>query len=300
MKTHINGNAEELHQLFPAPNYESSYRSYWSSPEAWASWCLNFDRKTAWTDSAWAIGDKAWYGTDTLEEAVDLARNGWKEGVNKAQSLLNRIKAEHPIQLKPKRYGIAGTHPDVPRAISGNPLNMHQKDDAAGKRKIITLLSEMGASCGHGPEEFVNRAAVVAALIDAIEASGYACDVITYSNAISCDNHTSLHSCIVKNSNQPVDIARLAFGLGHPGMFRRFAFVEKCSEENKNLGYGLGYTKKLEEMYGISEFKEKNIFILRGINDTKVFKTEESAKTEGVKYIIDYLKEQGFPLYVKS
>lgn len=299
----VDGDAGELRQVLPPPleKYKKSFRSYWSSPESFGRAVRAFDRKKAWHNSAWTGTGKDWYGTDTMEEALELAENGWQEGTQKVSRLQNRILAKNPIMLKRKKFSIAGAYPDVPRAISGNPLNMRVPDSTkASRRVVITFLSDMAASCAYGGDEFINRAAVVAALIDAVEAAGYACDVITFANSHNgywgSDGSFNFCSCIqVKNSDQPVDVARLAFGMGHPAMFRRLVFAEKGAHDyNRDLEDGLGCSADID----ITGLAERNIFLIPSIRKADgAFETEEKAETDGLKFVINSLREQGFPLF---
>jgi hypothetical protein len=303
----ITGDALELETVLPPPKdrHTKVYRSYWSSPERMAREVDTWRQDQAWCDSAWTLGEKRWYGTSTMTETLNLAQEGWEEGKVKASRLQNRIRAKNPIMLKRKQFAIAGASPDVPRAISGNPLNMRVPDIAKASRKVvITLLSDMAASCGHNGDEFINRAAVLAAVIDEIEAAGYACDVISYCNSegggwgsgSSRMNYCS--SIQVKNSNQPVDISRLSFGLGHTSLFRRMVFAEKGYDHYCNeLGEGLGHS----DDFDLTGLSEKSIYVLPSIrHGGGAFDTEEKAETDGIQFIIGSLKEQGFPLFERE
>jgi hypothetical protein len=297
----VTGDARELETVIPAPKsrFHKVKRSYWSSPEQMAREVRTWDRRQAWTDLGWIGNDPDWYGSNSMEETLNLAEEGWKKGIEKASRLQNRIRANNPIMLKRKSFSIAGATPDVPRAISGDPENMRVPDvSKASRRVVITLFSDMSAHCGHNGVEFINRAAVLAAIVDEVEAAGYACDVITFANSQSgWDGNKGFNfcSCIqVKNSNQPVDISRLAFGLGHTSLFRRMVFAEKGHDHFcKDLGSGLGHADDLD----LTGMAERNIFLLPSVrNANGAFDTEEKAETEGVQFIIKALEGQGFPV----
>ena len=144
----------------------------------------------------------------------------------------------------------------------------------------------------HSAQEFIHRAAVVTALIDQIESSGYACEVIGFASTTDGDDLHTQVSVQLKNSNQPVDLARLAFGLGHPAMFRRLIFAQWGIDDfNKDLGQCLGFSGCVTD----GGLADKGIYIIPSINGTGVFETEEKAQKEGLEYIIKSLKEQGCP-----
>lgn len=304
MSSKVVGNARHLEHLFPSPEEGvKTFQSFWSSPEAFAEEVASFDKKKAWQDAAWEGDDDGWYGTKTLEEAIELVRSGWKEGVDQVARVQGKVLARYPLQRKPAKYGIVGSVPSVPRAVAGNPLNMQIMDPKkASKRPIITLVSDIAALCNHTGTEMINRAAVVAALIDQIEAAGYCCEVITA--AYSTNNWSGAGMryqahIMVKESNQPVDIARLAFGLGHAGMFRRLIFAEKGIHQfNKDLGGGLGCTQKMKVGSDVQKsLANKNMYVIPSIQGTTCFETEEKAETEGVEYILKALRAQKFPVF---
>lgn len=305
------GDALELEYLFPEPKPEIKkfFKSYWSSPEVFAAHIETLDKKQAWHKSGWdEERSSKWNGTKNMAEAIEIARTGWKAGLEKATRLLGKIMASHPLQKKPKKYGIAGTHPNVPRAIAGDPMNMHLPDPRkASRRPVITLLSDIGANWTHSGEELVNRAAVVAALVDHIEAAGYACDVIAFSGSLGGgmfddgDSHfASVIAIQLKNSAQPVDIQRLAFGLGHSSMFRRLVFAEKGGDDFcRSLGHGLGYHLDFDPE-GQKELATDGVYMIPSVEGTSCFKTEEDAETQGLHFLIKSLKDQGMPAFADT
>jgi len=294
------GNAGELQYVLPQHETSSAKRvftSYWSSPEAMAKEIETWDVNKAWCNSAW-VESSNFYGTSSMKEAIKLAREGWPEGVTQASRLVDKIRANNPIQLKKVKHDVVGSYPNVARAVAGNPLNMRGPDTTkASRRPIVTFLSDICASANHSFDEFINRAAAVAAVVEQAEAAGYACDVIVFSKSHYGDNINTCSWIQVKNSNQPVDIHRIAFGIGHPAMFRRFIFAEEGYHSiNSALGHGLGMVGNLERK-GLTE---KNMYVIPSVQGNDFFTTEEKTQTDGLKYISDVLRGQGFPMIVTA
>jgi len=292
------GNAGELQYVLPQHEIKSAKRvftSYWSSPEAMAKEIETWSVEKAWCKSGWE-GASSFHGSGSMSETIQLAREGWPEGITKASRFVDKIRANNPIQLKKVKYNVVGSVPNVSRAIAGNPLNMRSSDTAkASRRPIVTFLSDICASAYHGSDEFLNRAAAVAAVIEQVEAAGYACDVIVFSKSHYGDAINTCSWIQVKNSNQPVDIHRIAFGLGHPAMFRRFIFAEEGYHSiTSPLGEGLGMVGTLER----KDLTEKNMYVIPSVQGNDYFKTEEKTQTDGLKYISDVLRGQGFPMEV--
>jgi hypothetical protein len=294
------GDALELEYTLPKPKNvkKKLFHSFWSSPEKFAQNVKLLQLGNPWHKTT--EGNKEFYGTNTLKEAIDMAEDGWKGGAETIEKVLNKVKAQNPLRRKPVKYGIVGSVPDVARAVAGNPLNMKVMDlTKASRRQVVTIVSDMGATCSVLASNFINRAAVVTALIDEIETAGYACDVFVYGHSKGGDcnfwsgpssDGTVLTAVQLKNSNQPLDLTRMAFGIGHTAMFRRLTFADWGGEKFCDfLGQRLGSTVHMD----YEGLAERNIFYLPTVNE-ECFNTEQSAIDFGIQECILYLQKQGF------
>lgn len=287
------GNAPELNDLIPGRDWHSC----WDSPEAFSKYIASLDKDKAWQDAGWDHGD-SFSGTTDMAEALELSRNGWTEGVHRIERLRSGILAAHPVLVKAVRYDLAGSVANVPRAISGNPLNMKALDLSKSRRRpIITLVSNMSANCGVSKDSITNRAAVVAAIIDQIECMGYACEVIATAPTLGYkgDHIKVCTSVMVKASNQMVDIGRLSFGLGHASMFRRMVFADWGIDKRlqSSLGHGLGSASQIEVD------NDKGVYILPSCEGcSSLFITEDMAATQGLEFLLAALTKQGCPAFM--
>lgn len=292
------GNATDLEYTFPNQDYLSA----WDSFEAFTRHIEVMKPGAAWHDSAWSQGSD-FYGCKDMPTALDMARGGWKEGVEKVERMRNRIMTLFPISKKAVRYGVVGSVPSVPRAVAGNPLNMKiLENNSSTKRKTITLISVMGANWSASTDTLSNRGAVVAAVVDHIEATGFSCEIITTAKSFGSWSGTAGYEATtairVKEPNHPVDISRLAFSLGHASMFRRLVFADwgMHRKNSKGLGSGLGHLKKDQEVN--EAHAEKQIYTLPSPEANHgMFGEEERAVTEGLKFIIYELRRQGCPAF---
>lgn len=286
------------------------FRSSWSSPEAFATHISKMDPDGSWYDNGYSWSPSVWKkssehkefsGVDNIQEAIDMAFHGWEEGGALIEKTRGYIQALNPLSPKMVKYGIAGTTPNVPRAIAGNLLNMKLPANVASrKKKTITIIYNM-CECGMTNQaQISNKAAVTAALIDEIEAKGFSCEVIAVATT---SNHQIkvLTSVCVKESHQPVDINRLAFSLGHAAMFRMLFFADWEGDDFcSKLGHGLGWVsttaaekeQNLEQIYTIEGGHNGNIPI-------KLFKDLDTAATKGLNAIVRELQRQGCPAFPK-
>ncbi len=294
------GNAKELDEFVPviSENCTDGYHSTWQSPEQFYKHVKSLDKSSAWQQSGWTPG-KDWYGTETLEEAIDLAENGWKEGIERVERLRARTIAQNPMRAQPIRYGIAGSTPCVPRAVAGNIFNMRAPDIARSKRRpVITIVSNMSANCGIGEHVISNRAAVVAAMVDQIESAGFSCEVIATATTRGWRHgYKAATSIVVKRSDQYADVGRMSFALGHSSMFRRFVFNDWGTEPSAREGLGHGLGSNLELTHD-DDLNFRGIFSLPSPEKNRdLFQDEETSATKGLQFLIDEMKAQNCPAF---
>lgn len=287
------GDAQYLETYFE----DASYNSNWESPASLAKHIGSVDKSTVWDDAGWSREDSEHMGSKNMDETIEMARTGWPEGAKQVSKIREKVLARNPFRKQAVRYGIAGSTPNVPRAVSGNPMNMRMDDQARSlRRPTVTIIAQMGASWYIQPQRISNRAAAVAAIVDQIETAGYSCEVIAIAASYSGE-FKSVTATMIKQSHHPVDIGRLAFGLGQASMFRRLCFADRGSEPScrESLGHGLGSTYTIEPR---EDWMIKHIYTLPPASvNHYLFEDEEKTATVGVKFLIGYLREQGCPAY---
>lgn len=299
------GDAPQVNRVLNEPIEEATLLSSWSSPEKLASHLQGLSASDCWRDgNVFKSVDKDFAGVNSIHEAIDLAYHGWKEGGEIIERTRGYIAALNPLSPKLVKYGIAGTTPNIARAVAGDLLNMRQPDlSKSSKRKTISIVYNMCEAWYANEAAISNKAAVVAALVDEIEAKGFSCEVIACAKTGYSGKIKALTSVMVKESHQPVDINRLAFSLGHAAMFRCFMFATWESEKfAESLGYGLGQVSTTQPT---KEQNENNIYTITSghfNNRVKIelFNTPEEAATVGLNKIVSELQRQGCPAFEKK
>lgn len=280
----------------------------WSSLEVFAKQFRNDNGSKWWARhnvrNSW---NPKWNGCDSFDEALDLAVQGWKEGGETIERTRGYIRALNPISPKMTKYGIAGTTPNVPRAIAGNPLNMRVPEKGRSRKKqVITIVYNLCENGGVSAEAITNKAAVVAALIDEIEAKGFAIEVVASVATIGYNwksrgdssRIVAYEFVRIKESHHPIDINRLAFGLGHAAMFRGLFFADmQRNDEFKEIGEGLGSATSMEA--GETNNSEQTYTISSAGKPIKadLFEDVDTAVTKGLNAIIRELRKQGCPAF---
>lgn len=291
----------DLMSLLPVmPNPTQTWHCF-TSPEAACDNLANMPH--AWEDTYSSTeADKVGFtGTDSLQHAFKLCRDGWQDGSERVARLRDKINAQNPIGPRLVKYDVAGAYPIVARHLAGNPLSMRRFDSARLRRKpVLTLINHMGGRFSVPAECFINKCAVVAAIVDAIESAGYSCHVIGISQSATEATYSDYLCGVaitIKQPGEQVDISRMAFALGHVGMFRRIVFGTRSTlQANRPLGPGLGSTIDF-----VPGTLPEATYALPSMNTNhKLFTTEDKAGTEGLAKLISELAAQGCPAFPQT
>lgn len=178
--------------------------------------------------------ERGWGGTETWEEAIDLARNGWADGraiVEKFRAVISeRIQSSIGVQ-QICDWQLAGSEVDVGRFVTGEPECMIEFHEVAAERpsaKFAKVVFNMTTSAGVSPEQMQIKGAATVALIDTLESQGVRVEVLLVTETQVDKTETGRGLRIqaqVKATEEPVEIDRLAFALANPATFRRLGFA---------------------------------------------------------------------------
>lgn len=182
-------------------------------------------KRTGSRDQGFETSDPKWAGTPDMSAAIDLARNGWQEGVDNAARVVEFLNLEHATARR-RAHSVAGGAVSVGRMLAGNPKHMVKRPKQPGRR-VITLFVENTASASINARNLTVRAAVVTALADILERSGYSCEIVSVTiQARNFGGAPGAQTAVtLKNAGEKLNIGDLSFSLGHPSFLRRFNFA---------------------------------------------------------------------------
>jgi hypothetical protein len=179
-----------------------------------------------------------------------MASVGWPEGAQKAQEALKALNTRTPApDTKVDFYGF---RPHVPRFCAGAPDNMIRHAPVAdmGCGKVLTLYVSVVANAFTDARYMANYGVAIAQYVNQLETDGMRVEVIACITATSRKHGWRMTFSVgVKAADQPLDLAVLAFAIGHPAMLRRlyFAFSER-SEAREDSSYGQACDTKLSDL----------------------------------------------------
>lgn len=171
-------------------------------------------------------GTASFHGTKNFEEAVAIARTGWKEGAEKAVAIGASIAAcvRDAINANAATvgYDVSGHYVDIGRYLSGEPecFGTVIEDSDTVKKPVIKLVVNLSASCCVSADTLIARGVAVVAAVDVLEAAGRRVEVVAATAHHGSGKQLEIRVPI-KSAGQPLDIDRLAFALAHPSFYRR-------------------------------------------------------------------------------
>ncbi len=199
--------------------------------------------------------NKSWAGTDTFQEAVDLARNGWPEGAQLAKAQLRFLEDLIPSHVMRSEPAYSQVGPGV---LDFERLRMEHPEpymtfvpvEREEYGQIVHVNYTVSASAGVSTDAMIQKGVVIAALIDLLEQSGKRVELIMTGGTSSGYNSQSpslILEVIVKRAQDPLDLERLVM-IAHPATHRRlhFSIKEQAHEDIRsrlgidiNGGYGM-------------------------------------------------------------
>lgn len=189
--------------------------------------------------SGWELGNTAWIGSDSMAEAIDIARKGWPEGADAAQRVIDRLTLAKP-RIRRHKPSVAGGIVNVGRLLSGDPRHMVLRPKQPGK-KIVTLFVEAGCSGRVNTGTLIRRAAIIGAIVDMMENEGYSCTIVATDTSIEKGQTLYQLAVTLKESGERLSLGDLMFALGHPSFLRRFSFAVCASvPETKEIWQSQG------------------------------------------------------------
>ena len=184
-------------------------------------------------------GRNPWHGTNTWQEALDLANRGWPEGLRRILANVHII--ERFIGRKAPRlelvHSIQGPGIlDMARYAQGRPDSWVVWEDVDEREspstRIVSIILNTAASAGVSPDTIFQRGAAVCALVDILEHSKIRTNITLvevgkYDNVWGRGSNTppsSTFKVTLKRAEDVLDRDRLAFALCNASVPRRLMF----------------------------------------------------------------------------
>lgn len=229
-----------------------------------------------------------------FEGAMKLALHGWPEGAATVQKvsaklfdrISSQVEREYPV------YDTEGQGIDVSRFLDGEPecwQRMETRITEGQGRRIYRLVFNMTASCGVDASVMLAKGAAVVALCELLEFSGHGVEINAVLANFSCvEQHVR-----IKDSDQPLDLPRVAFAIAHPAMFRRLGFsmlelLDGATRSKLGVTSHGGYGRVAEAQ----KSEQGDIYIGGSVYGERQWTSMEAS----AQWVVDQLKKQGIHL----
>lgn len=217
-------------------------------------------------------------GTKSLEEALDLMRNGWSEGSERLSHIFKeKVKANEIGKVRRNVIGMQGYQPIVPLYLANQPESMVSSVLKPMKQKIVTLDKDISYSCHFRSYEIMENSAKALKIIHSFESSGYRCNlnVVLGTQAYTRDVGFKKYfvKVRVKSANERFNISKMTFPLAHTSMLRRIylKWLEVYPDVPSGFTGGYGSPSTIDELKTI--FKDD--YILPRIIDSDLEKVKK-------------------------
>lgn len=213
--------------------------------------------------------DTVWYGTKTFKEAIDLARNGWEEGLKKLKenSIDLRKITKNIVEMDNITYAVDGAYVDITRYLNNEPECMVQYNKENTSVRFLRLHINISRNCSYSASDFFRYGNALIQFIDALEQNKVRCEIIL-SDKTEYDDNTMYINILLKRAEDRLNIHLLNFALCNAAMFRRitFSLMEKTPKSiryafdiTEDGGYGRPANINEEDvkLAGFKEFYQK-------------------------------------------
>lgn len=191
------------------------------------------------------------------EGAIDLALQGWNQGLEEIESLIGNMIPS--IGSRIERIGwkqdVEPGQLDVAAYLEGQPecWLTPEIEIIAGQGRLFRIGVNACVSAGVSSRTIQEQGSACAALVQLLEMAGHSTEVtwaiVSNLNYLQTDNEDGYTQTEVrvKDFGESLNMARISFALTHPAMFRRLGFriletypakIRRQFGITKNGGYG--------------------------------------------------------------
>ena len=236
-------------------------------------------------------------GKDMLA-CVELARSGWERGRESISTFAQRITGvvgQNMIDDQPY-WDHCGVEVDMDRYLTGEPECMidYREEITEGRGKVLTVAFSFDLPGFVEAEAVLLRGAMIAGLVDCLEQTGYAVELL----AVSTNHQIMETQVVIKGAGEALDLDTLAFATGHAGMLRRFEFAHyemQTGQDRAKLEVHLRYGSPM----GMGKRVKADLFI-PSVNDfSKKIWDKPNREEKAIEWIVEALKEFGVGVEVK-
>lgn len=227
-------------------------------------------------------GDKDWAGTNNFPQAVELAENGWPDGLKKIKKAIEDLEALPVMEPLPV-FDVCGEAFNLDAVLTGQPENMfYFIPQESNKPRVIPISFAFNFTAKTNSREIIKRGAAIASAVNDLENQGFRVELYAHKLTRHPGNESGndLFTIIkIKDADQHLDLERLVYIAAHPSMNRRLGF-KLCEQYGRDE-----FLERLGSGYGTARQAIPSDFESAGINQPCIIQQENIDPIE-IKTII--------------
>ena len=227
----------------------------WEQFLNWVDWSGKEDRR-----DSHRISDKDYKFTHTwtFQDAMNLARYGWAEGVSKIQQFEKLDLPTHETFMQnydiQTEYSVAGGSVNIGRYLSGMPdcmRHMHTLNHHALPSRVQKIMIIGTSPSSASADEILKHGYKIYQIIEALEMANIQTDITLAYSAKNYNTEQISDDCFyetyikIKKAEDVLYPEKILFCVAHPAMFRRLVF-----SENERNSYDIRMTYRFYEDVG--------------------------------------------------
>jgi len=213
-------------------------------------------------------------GTHSLKQAMQLATNGWPEGLKKIQRALDDIEALPAVEVLPV-FDVCGEAFNLDAVLQGQPENMfYFMPQESNKPRVIQLGFNFSFGHSVSAESIIERGAAIASAVNDIEHTGIRVELYAFHATKKNGYHSSIFIKL-KDADQPLELERVVFAAAHPSMLRRLWL--RYAEQQED------WKKRYTETYGAPCDPKHEHFTEAGFDDQMIKVDSDTMQPDEVK-----------------
>lgn len=217
-----------------------------------------------WSNLSSSNGTYGFTGTENMNEALQVLKDGWKQGAEKIEAKLKLANTEFQNKTCMKNeYSVAGFQASVPRYLQGIPQNMINQKRIVKKVPVITIVKNICYGQNTTTTQIIENSVKALQIVQKIESQGIRVNL----DVISVSRMKEYHVLRVriKNAGERLNVSKIAFPMAHPSMLRRLEFrsievAKELTDKRWTPSYGVavGYEYEINQFLKPTEYLLNN------------------------------------------
>lgn len=227
-----------------------------------------------------------WTGTASYAASVELAQNGYAEGLDKInKDGTERINYRAQSSRSLPKAGVVGFAPIVPNAILGLPKSMKTKVAIPHKTKVLSIWYDITASCGVDKSDIARAGRNMLELINKLEMQDFRVELRVVTGYCGGSQYC-FNAVKVKTDRQPLNPLKIAYPFVHASFLRRqgFKWLETYPQvTDSGLKYGYGCALYFKQGSSRRQWMKDNKVIPEGCFYTDFYEAKDNDATALMK-----------------